>query len=45
VFGPILIARLRESAGEYRGGLHLIAVIMAVCIILPVMVRAPKAAQ
>jgi OFA family oxalate/formate antiporter-like MFS transporter len=42
VFGPILIARMRESAGEFRGGLHLIAVIMAVCILLPVMVRPPQ---
>lgn len=44
VFGPILIARMRESAGAYQSGLHVIALVMAVCIILPVMVRPPSAA-
>lgn len=44
VFGPILIARMRETAGAYAGGLHVIAAVMAVCIILPVMVRPPTTA-
>jgi OFA family oxalate/formate antiporter-like MFS transporter len=44
VFGPILIARMRESSGAYRSGLHVVAVVMAVCIILPAMVRPPSTA-
>ena len=42
VFGPILIARIRESAGEYRSGLHLIAGVVAVSIVLPLIVRPPR---
>lgn len=44
VFGPILIARMRESTGSYQSGLHLVAIVIAVCIILPVIVRPPSAA-
>ncbi len=44
VFGPILIARMRESSGAYQSGLHVIAVVMAICIILPAMVRPPSMA-
>src|SRR5260370_30338770 len=41
-FGPLLIARMRETAGSYRGALHLIAGIMAVSTILPILVRPPR---
>jgi OFA family oxalate/formate antiporter-like MFS transporter len=41
-FGPLLIARLRETTGNYRGALHIIAVIMLVSAALPVVVRPPK---
>lgn len=42
-FGSLLFAHLRESSGSYRGGLHMIAVIMAVSALLPILVSPPKA--
>ena len=42
-FGPLLIAHLRETSGSYVSGLHVIAGIMAVSILLPILVRPPKA--
>jgi len=41
-FGPLLIARMRETSGSYRGALHVIAIIMAVSIVLPIIVRPPR---
>jgi OFA family oxalate/formate antiporter-like MFS transporter len=41
-FGPLLIAHLREATGSYVSGLHIIAVIMAVSILLPIIVSPPK---
>jgi OFA family oxalate/formate antiporter-like MFS transporter len=45
VFGPLLIARMRETTGAYRGALHIIAVIMAVSTLLPIVVQPPRNAQ
>jgi OFA family oxalate/formate antiporter-like MFS transporter len=42
-FGPLLIAHMRQSSGTYSGGLHVIAVIMAVSLVMPLLVRPPKA--
>jgi OFA family oxalate/formate antiporter-like MFS transporter len=42
-FGPLLIAHLRQSSGSYGSGLHIIAGIMAVSMILPILVSPPKA--
>jgi OFA family oxalate/formate antiporter-like MFS transporter len=42
VFGPLLIAHMRETAGSYRGALHVIAGIMAISAVLPVLVRPPR---
>ncbi len=42
-FGPLLIAHLRQSSGSYGSGLHIIAGIMAVSVILPILVSPPKA--
>lgn len=42
VFGPLLIAYMREASGNYRGGLHLIALVLAVSVILPFVVRPPR---
>src|SRR5438105_588865 len=42
-FGPLLIAHMRETAGSYRGALHVIAGVMAVSTLLPVIVRPPRA--
>src|SRR5246127_4912048 len=41
-FGPLLIARIRESAGSYGRALHVIAALMAVSILLPILVRPPR---
>ncbi|MDB6148202.1 MAG: oxalate/formate antiporter, partial [Spartobacteria bacterium] len=42
--GPLLIAHMRETAGSYRGALHIIAGVMAVSTLLPILVRPPRAA-
>jgi OFA family oxalate/formate antiporter-like MFS transporter len=42
-FGPLLIAHLRQSSGSYVTGLHVIAGIMAVSMLLPILVSPPKA--
>jgi OFA family oxalate/formate antiporter-like MFS transporter len=42
-FGPLLIAHMRQTSGSYVGGLHVIAAIMAVSVILPLLVRPPAA--
>src|SRR5207248_9826495 len=44
-FGPLLIARLRETSGGYRGALHIIAAVMAVSTVLPILVRPPRVAE
>jgi OFA family oxalate/formate antiporter-like MFS transporter len=41
-FGPLLIAHLRQSSGSYASGLHVIAGIMAVSMLLPILVSPPK---
>jgi OFA family oxalate/formate antiporter-like MFS transporter len=41
-FGPLLIAHLRQSSGSYSSGLHIIAGIMAVSMLLPILVSPPK---
>jgi MFS transporter, OFA family, oxalate/formate antiporter len=40
-FGPLLIAHMRETAGSYRGALHVIAGVMAISTLLPILVRPP----
>jgi OFA family oxalate/formate antiporter-like MFS transporter len=44
-FGPLLIAHLRQSSGSYVSGLHTIACIMAVSVLLPILVSPPKAKE
>src|SRR5712672_1409644 len=41
--GPLFIAHMRETAGSYRGALHVIAGVMAVSILLPIVISPPKA--
>jgi OFA family oxalate/formate antiporter-like MFS transporter len=43
-FGPLLIAYMRQLSGTYASGLHAIAVVMAVSVILPLLVRPPARA-
>ncbi len=45
VFGPLYIARMRETAGNYAGALHVIAIVMLVSIVLPIIVRPPRREQ
>ncbi len=42
VFGPLYIAHMREISGNYSQALHVIAIVMAVSILLPVIVRPPQ---
>jgi OFA family oxalate/formate antiporter-like MFS transporter len=42
-FGPLLIAHLRQASGSYVSGLHIIAGVMAVSVLLPILVSPPKA--
>jgi OFA family oxalate/formate antiporter-like MFS transporter len=44
-FGPLLIAHLRQASGNYSSGLHVIALIMAFSIVLPLLVRPPTRAN
>jgi MFS transporter, OFA family, oxalate/formate antiporter len=41
-FGPLLIAHMRQSSGSYTSGLHVIAGVVAVSMILPILVSPPK---
>src|SRR6202790_1036809 len=41
-FGPLLIAHMRQSSGSYTSGLHLIAGMMAMSMLLPILVSPPK---
>jgi OFA family oxalate/formate antiporter-like MFS transporter len=43
--GPLLIAHMRETAGSYRGALHIIAGVMAVSTLLPILVRPPQTSR
>src|SRR5712671_1262251 len=40
--GPLFIAHMRETAGSYRGALHVIAGVMAISTLLPILVRPPR---
>lgn len=40
-FGPLLIAHMRQSTGTYSSGLHTIALVMALSVVLPLLVRPP----
>jgi len=40
--GPLFIARMRETAGNYGGALHVIAGVMAISILVPIIVRPPR---
>ncbi|MEY2560972.1 MAG: transporter, family, oxalate/formate antiporter [Verrucomicrobiota bacterium] len=40
--GPLLIAHMREIDGSYRAGLHVIAAVMAVSVLVPIFISPPK---
>jgi OFA family oxalate/formate antiporter-like MFS transporter len=41
-FGPLLIAHMRQISASYTSGLHVIAAVMAISIVLPILVSPPK---
>jgi OFA family oxalate/formate antiporter-like MFS transporter len=43
-FGPLLIAHLRQTGTSFAHGLHVLAAIMLVSIVVPVIVKPPRAA-
>ena len=45
VFGPLLIARIRQSTGHYSHALSIIAVIMLCSAVIPLIVRPPYRKQ
>ena len=44
-FGPLLIAHMRQTSGGYASGLHVIAIVMLVSVVLPLLVRPPAEAR
>lgn len=44
VFGPLLIAHMRQASGNDRGALHVSAGVMLVSIVLPLMMSPPGSA-
>lgn len=44
-FGPLLLANMRQSSGNYTSGLHVLAGVVLVSTVLPLIVRAPAAAK
>jgi len=45
VVSPIMIARIRQATGSYSTPIHIIAVVMVVSVVLPLIVRRPKAKE
>jgi MFS transporter, OFA family, oxalate/formate antiporter len=45
LFGPLYIARMRETTGHYARALHVIAIVMLVSVLLPIIVRPPRREQ
>ena len=39
VFGPLMMAEIRQTTGSYRGALHIIAGVMAISTLLPLTLR------
>jgi len=44
-FGPLLIAHMRQISGSYTSGLHVIACVMLVSMVLPILISPPKSAS
>jgi len=45
LFGPMLLAGMREATGSYEDALHIIAALMALSVLLPCMLRSPLMPQ
>ena len=42
LFGPTLIARVREATGHYQGALQIIAIVMLLSSVVPLLLRPPS---
>jgi MFS transporter, OFA family, oxalate/formate antiporter len=42
LFGPMLLAEIREATGSYQDALYIIAALMALSIVLPCILRSPQ---
>jgi MFS transporter, OFA family, oxalate/formate antiporter len=42
VFGPLMMAEMRQTTGSYRGALHIIAGVMAISVVLPLTIRTTR---
>jgi len=42
LFGPMLLAGMRDATGSYQDALHIIAVLMAFSVVLPCILRPPQ---
>jgi len=42
LFGPMLLAEMREATGSYQDALHIIAALMALSVVLPCILRSPQ---
>jgi MFS transporter, OFA family, oxalate/formate antiporter len=42
LFGPTLIARVREATGFYQGAMHIIAIVMLLSSVVPLLLRPPS---
>jgi MFS transporter, OFA family, oxalate/formate antiporter len=42
LFGPTLIARVRQATGHYQGAMHVIAIVMLVSSVVPLLLRPPS---
>jgi hypothetical protein len=42
LFGPTLIARMREATGHYQGAMQIIAIVMLLSSVVPLLLRAPS---
>jgi len=42
LFGPMLLAEMREAIGSYQDALHIIAALMALSVVLPCILRSPQ---
>jgi len=45
VFGPLLIARVRQSSGNYSQALYVISIVVLVSAIIPLITKPPRAEQ
>lgn len=42
MFGPALVARIRQASGQYGRALIVLAIVMLVSVIVPLLLRPPK---